>query len=155
MRNIFLKVFIAAAVSAIGMFGADGVIGTWKLNAAKSKSTSANPAKSQTDVREETADGGYKLTRTSELKDGTSSNYSVACKYDGKECPVTGASYDVVSSKRIDANTTTFETRKTGGKYHNYGKNVISKDGKTLTQTITGTDAEGKPMKITNVFDKQ
>ena len=96
----------------------------------------------------------FKLTMTSELKDGTSSNYSVACKYDGKECPVTGASYDVVSSKRIDANTTTFETRKTGGKYHNYGKTVISKDGK-LTQTITGTAAEGKPMKIMNVFDRQ
>jgi hypothetical protein len=155
MRNSFLKVIVVVAVTAIGMFGADNVSGTWKLNVAKSKSTSTNPVTSQTDVREATPDGGYKLTRTTQLKDGTSSNYSVTCKYDGKECPVTGAPYDVVSTKRIDANTTTFETRKTGGKYHNNGKNVISKDGKTLTQTITGTDAEGKPVKITNVFDKQ
>ena len=155
MRNIFLKVFIGAAVTAIGMFGADGVIGTLKLNAAKSKSTSANPAKSQTDVREETADGGAKLTRTRQLADGTTQNYSTTFKYDGKENPVTGGPYDFVSVKRIDANTTSFETRKTGGKYHMTGKNVVSKDGKTLTQTSKGTNAEGKPVTETLVFDKQ
>lgn len=155
MRNVLLKVFVVGAITAIGMFGADNVNGTWKLNVAKSKSTSTNPVISQTDVREATPDGGFKLTRTTQLKDGTPVHYSVTCKYDGKECPVTGAPYDFVSAKRIDANTTTFETRKTAGKYHNSGKNVISKDGKTLTQTITGTDAEGKPVKTTNVFDKQ
>jgi hypothetical protein len=43
----------------------------------------------------------------------------------------------------------------TGGKYHATGRNVISKDGKTMTQTATGTDAEGKPVSATTVFDKQ
>jgi hypothetical protein len=45
--------------------------------------------------------------------------------------------------------------KKTGGKYQVTGKNVISKDGKTLTQTAKGTSAEGKPEASTNVFDKQ
>jgi hypothetical protein len=45
--------------------------------------------------------------------------------------------------------------KKTGGKYHQTGKNVISKDGKTLTQTFKGTDADGKPVHGTNVYDKQ
>jgi hypothetical protein len=155
MRSVSARLFIGVAVTAIVLFGADSSEGTWKLNAAKSKSTSTNPVISQTDVREATPDGGAKLTRTAQLKDGTTNSYSTTFKYDGKENPVTGAPYDFVSVKRIDANTTTFETRKNGGKYHNIGKNVISKDGKTLTQTITGTDAEGKPVKITNVFDKQ
>ena len=35
------------------------------------------------------------------------------------------------------------------------GQNVISKDGKTLTQTSKGTSAEGKPEASTNVFDRQ
>jgi hypothetical protein len=155
MRSVLARLFIGGAVTAIAMFGADSSVGTWKLNAAKSKSTSTNPVVSQTDVREATPEGGFKLTRTTQLKDGTAANYTVTCKYDGKECPVTGAPYDVVSGKRIDANTTTFETKKTGRKLHNNGKNVISKDGKTLTQTITGTDAGGKSVKTTNVFDKQ
>jgi hypothetical protein len=42
----------------------------------------------------------------------------------------------------------TTEQKKTGGKYHTTGRTVISKDGKTLTITNKGTDAEGKP--ITN-----
>jgi len=35
------------------------------------------------------------------------------------------------------------------------GRNVISKDGKTMAQTSKGTDAEGKPVTQTLVFDKQ
>jgi hypothetical protein len=35
------------------------------------------------------------------------------------------------------------------------GNNVVSKDGKTLTQTSKGTNAEGKPVAETLVFDRQ
>jgi hypothetical protein len=35
------------------------------------------------------------------------------------------------------------------------GRTVISKDGKTLTQTAKGTDAEGKPVASTAVADRQ
>jgi len=106
-------------------------------------------------VREATPDGGLKLTRTGQLADGTPSNYSYTYKYDGKEYPVTGAPFDTISVKRIDANTTSWEVRKTGGKYHFTGRTFISKDGKTMTQTASGTDAEGKPVTQTIVFDRQ
>ena len=155
MRNIAAKLVIGVAITAIGMFGADSTVGTWKYNAAKSKTTNTNPIKSQTDVREATPDGGVKDTRTGQLMDGTPSNYTYTYKYDGKESPVTGAPFDTISVKRIDANTTSFEVKMTGGKYHLTCRNVISKDGKTLTQTSKGTDAEGKPVTSTIVFDKQ
>ena len=87
--------------------------------------------------------------------DGTPSSYTYTCKYDGKVCPVTGGPFDTITLKRIDANTTSFEVRKTGGKYHMTGRAVISKDGKTRTQTSKGTDAQGKPVAQTLVFDKQ
>jgi hypothetical protein len=45
--------------------------------------------------------------------------------------------------------------KKTGGKYHVTGRAVISKDGKTMTQTSSGTDAEGKPVTSTWVLDRQ
>jgi len=32
---------------------------------------------------------------------------------------------------------------------------VISGDGKTMTQTTSGVDAEGRPMTLKLVFDKQ
>jgi hypothetical protein len=155
MRNIVAKLVIGAAITTVGMFGADSSVGTWKYNAAKSKTTSTNPTKSQTDVREATPDGGVKITRTGQLTDGTSADSSFTYKYDGKEYPVTGGSFDTISVKRINANTTSWVASKTGGKYHVIGRTVISPDGKTLTQTSKGTDAEGKPVTQTLVFDKQ
>ena len=155
MRRTTAQLFIGMAITAIGMFGADSSLGTWKFNAAKSKSTSANPIKSQTDVREATPDGGVKVTRTGQMLDGTPSNYSYTYKYDGKEYPATGGPFDTISVKRIDANTTSYEVRKTGGKYYGAGRNVISRDGMTLTQISKGTDAEGRPVTYTAVFDRQ
>ena len=157
MRNILVKVLIGTAITAIGMFGADSSAATWKFNAAKSKTTSTNPIKSQTDVRESTPDGGVKVTRTGQFKDGTSNEGTYSYKYDGKEfsTAATGLPFDKISVKRTDANTTSWEVKKTGGKYHATGQNVISKDGKTLTQASKGTDAEGKPTATTLVFDKQ
>ena len=94
MRNILGKLFIGMAITAIAMFGADNSIGTWKRNVGKSKLTPplANPIKSLT-LTYEAMDGGIKLTATGERKDGTAINSSYTAKYDGKEYPVTGATW--------------------------------------------------------------
>jgi hypothetical protein len=57
--------------------------------------------------------------------------------------------------RQIDANTFTFETKKPGGKYHNKGRSVISKDGKTMTTTTQGTDSEGKLTSGKYIYEKQ
>jgi hypothetical protein len=157
MKKIVAKLLVALAALAITAavgFGADTTVGTWKLNAAKSKFTGSYVVKSQTDVREATPDG-VKVTRTGQLADGTAVKGSFNYKYDGKEYPATGLQFDVLSVKRVDANTVTFDVKKTGGKYYVTGQNVVSADGKTMTQTAKGTDAEGKPISSTVVFDKQ
>jgi hypothetical protein len=158
MKKIVTNLLVALAALAITgvvAFSADSTVGTWKLNAAKSKFTGSYVVKSQTDVREATPDGGVKVSRTGQLADGTAVKGSFAYKYDGKEYPATGLAFDVLSVKRVDANTVTFDVQKTGGKYHVTGQNVVSADGKTMTQTAKGTDAEGKPISSTVVFDKQ
>ena len=155
MRRIAAKLLIGVAVTAIGMFGADVSAGTWKYSIGQSTTTSANPIKSQTDVREITAEGGVKITRSGELTDGTKVDYSMSFAYDGKAYPVTGAPFDTITASRVDANTTSFAVKKTGGKYHVTGRTVVSKNGKTLVQTSKGTDAAGKPISSRIVFDKQ
>jgi hypothetical protein len=151
MRRIVAQVVIGLAVTVIGMFAADSSVGTWKFNPAKS---TGSTLKGRTDVREATPDGGVKVTRTEESAGGSSdSTYSY--KYDGKAYPATGGQFDTLSVKRADANTTTWEAKKTGGKFHQKGRNVVSKDGKTLTQTFKGTDADGKPVHGANVYDRQ
>ena len=156
MRSILAKAFIGLAIASIGMFGANNEIGTWKMNVAKSKFTPAdsNPIKSLTSVRE-AIDGGVKVTSTGERQDGTAINSSSSVKYDGKEYPVTGAAWDTISVKQKDANTFTVELKKTGGKYHTTGRLVISKDGKTMTITSKGTNAEGQPISSTQIYEKQ
>lgn len=156
MRKIVANLLIGTAITAIGLFGADSFLGTWKWNPAKSKITGDYPVKSRTEVWAATPDGGVKVTRTQQDANGATINFTYTFKYDGKEYPVRGGPFDTVSAKRIDANTASFEViRKIDGMYHQTGRNVISKDGKTRTLTAKGTDAAGKPIVATVVFDKQ
>jgi hypothetical protein len=113
MQRIAAKLIVGMAITAMGMFGADSSVGTWKLNVAKS--TVASNLKSRTDVRVAMPDGGVKVTRTDQLTTGASSDSTYTYKYDGKEYPATGGQFDTISVKRIDANTTSWEVKKTGG----------------------------------------
>ena len=154
VANVSMLLTVLAATAAV-TFAADSSVGTWKLNAAKSTFSGSYVVKSQTDVREATSEGGVKVTRDAELGNGTTVKGSFIYNYDGKEYPATGLAFDSLSVKRLDANTAAFEVKKTGGKYHVTGQSVISADGKTMTQTATGTDAEGNAISSTAVFDKQ
>jgi hypothetical protein len=61
---------------------------------------------------------------------------------------------DTISMKRIDANTTE-RTYKKAVKVTSTSRRVVSRDGKTLTLTNKGTDAQGKPTSSVAVYDKQ
>jgi hypothetical protein len=155
MRRILSKTFLVLAITAIAAFGADNSLGTWKLNVEKSKYTPAPlPIKSLTSMRE-AADGGVKTTTTGEQANGTPINSTSTIKYDGKDYPVTGAPWDTVRVKQINANTFTGESKQSNGKYHSTGRTVISKDGKTMTTTTKGTNADGVAFAGTLVYDKQ
>jgi hypothetical protein len=154
MRNILTKLLVGLAITVSGALAADNSLGTWKLNMEKSKFSPSAPIKSLT-VTREASEVGVKQTSAGERADGAPINSSYTAKYDGKEYPVTGAAYDVVSIKQVNANTYTVTQKKTGGKYNQTGRNVVAKDGKTMTSTRKGTDAEGKASTATMVFEKQ
>ena len=158
MRLGFSTAVVIMTTMAMGILAAENSIGTWTRNTEKSKYNPVppNPFKSQTMVRE-AIDGGVKITSKGQRMDGTPVDTTYTLKYDGKAVPVTGtgSQFDTISMKQVDANTFTSETRKTGGKYHTTGRTVISKDGKTMTNTSKGTDADGKPISFTIVYDKQ
>jgi hypothetical protein len=84
-------------------------------------------------------------------------NASYTAKYDGSPTEVTGsgAPYDSIAVKQVHADTFTYEARQTNGKYHASGRTVISRDGKTMTTTAKGRDANGAPMALTLVYEKQ
>jgi hypothetical protein len=158
MRRIFsLALIVLAISSAAAAFGADNSLGTWKVNIEKTKHTPAPwPVKTVTTVRE-AVPGGVKVRDTGERTDGTAINASYTAKYDGSPSPVSGQGlpYDSVSLKQVDANTFVYDAKKTDGKWHAHGRLTISPDGKTLFLSVRGTDADGKPMMLRSVYDKQ
>src|SRR5712692_8466037 len=123
----FIKV-IGMLALGMSLWAADPTIGTWKLNAGKSKYAPGPPPKSATITYEETADG---IKRTGESVDaeGKATSFSYTAKYDGKDYPVSGSDlYDTISLKRINDHTTEANLKKSG-KVVTHARRVVSKDG--------------------------
>jgi len=153
-----LTVLVFFTVTAMA---ADMLVGTWKLNVAKSK-YSPGPAPQSNTVKFEGTDGGIKLTADGVDSQGRKTHNEYTAKYDGKDNPTKPMldgkpnpnAADSVAYKKIDDYT--YEaTAKLKGKTLNVAKHVISKDGKTRTVTTTGTNAQGQTLNDVTVFEKQ
>jgi hypothetical protein len=133
----------------------DPFVGTWKLDVSKSK-YSPGPAPKGSTVTYEAAGPAYKVSVKTEPASGPAQEWSYTTTLDGKDSPITGSNpnADTIAAKRIDANTIEIVSKK-GGKVTITARIVISADGKTRTNTQTGTDAAGQ--KVTNVlvFERQ
>jgi hypothetical protein len=158
MRKILsLALFALALTATATAWGQDNSVGTWKANVAKSKYTPAPWPVTSLTVTREAAPGGIKVTNIGTRSDGSAINATYTAKYDGSSTEVTGqgAPYDSMSVKQVDANTFTYQAKNSKTKYHATGRVVISADGKTMTTTASGADADGKPMTMKLVYDKQ
>jgi hypothetical protein len=140
-----LVLALAVIASAVDPF-----VGTWKMNAAKSKSG----PKSLTMTIE--AQGNvYKTVEDIVDADGKTIHCSWTNAYDGKNYPVTGNSrIDTVSATKPNPNTVTYVFKKNGKKIES-GQAVISKDGKTYTSIGSAKDANGQALNYTVFMEKQ
>jgi hypothetical protein len=135
----------------------DPLIGTWKENTAKSK-YSLGPALQSRMLTFEAQGNGVKASAEGTAADGSHFAYSYTANFDGNDNPVSGTGVpsgaDTLALKRINRNTTE-ATLKKAGKVIRTGRLVVSKDGKMLTITAKGTNANGQPGSDAIVFDKQ
>ena len=129
-------------------------VGTWKLNVAKSKFSPGPAPKSQTVVFA-AAGAGVKVSLEGVGADGSKVAQVYTANYDGKDVPLTGSTTtDTVSLKRINA-TTVERTDKKGGKVVQTITRVVSADGKSMTITTKGTNAQGQAVNNVGVYEKQ
>ena len=153
-----LGVIVGSIVIALGT-GAQAqapkaLIGTWKLNVAKSRFNPGPAPKAMTIVYS-AAGEGVKIVADITPAEGAAQHWEMGGKYDGKENPVTGnPAADTVSFKKTDDRTGD-STFKKDGKVTATNHRVLSADGKTLTITSKGVTADGKPRSDVQVFDKQ
>ena len=159
-RTLTLGVVLAlAAVLAADALKAsaqatDPRIGTWKMNPGKSK-YDPGPAPQSLTVKVEPAGQGEKVTAEFVNADGTRATTVYTASFDGKDSPLTGSQIaNTVALKRVDPRTTV-RTDKKDGKVVQTLTRVVAPDGKTMTVTGKGTNAQGQAVNNLIVFDKQ
>jgi len=151
-----LSAILIADVATLSAQGKDPRVGTWMLNVAKSKYSPGPAPQSQTLTVEAVGNNGEKITSEVVAADGKRTTTTYTANFDGKDYPLTGSAVgaDKVSLKRINARTTE-RTDKKDGKVMTHITRVVSPDGKTMTATVKGTNAEGQPVNNVVVFEKQ
>ena len=141
--------FVGVAVS----FADNPNMGTWKLNEAKSK-IPPGFVKNTTVVYQAAGDS-VKVTTDGTDRNDNPSHTEWTGKIDGKDYPLTGdPAADSRSYKKIDDHTMALANKK-DGKVVASGRIVISADGKSRTLHLVGTDAAGKKVTSSAVYDKQ
>ena len=151
-----LSVAVGCVVVSMGVGAlAQSNVGTWAMNVAKSKYSNNNPPKSATLKIE--ASGNVTVTTVDVVAaDGSTQHWTYRSAYDGRDVPISGnnPNADTASRRRVSP-TTTETTFKKGGKVSTINTAVVSSDGKIMTITAKGTDAQGKAVLNVQVYEKK
>ena len=154
MRKALLLLAVLGLTSSL--WAADPIIGSWKVNIAKSKFPSPQLTPTEhTEVYREIDDGQIELTYRSIKRDG-SSNLEVMI------FPSTGGAVSILKGaiagrSYIETKITPNEWYATGledGKQIFFLHKVVSKDGKTMTQTSRSME-QGVAREYILVYEKQ
>src|SRR5262245_18737063 len=149
---VFGGALVAALSTVAAAQGPVPGLGSWKLNVAKSKFSPGPPPKSTT-VTFTAAGQGVKAVIDGVGPTGPI-HWEYTADFDGKPHPVTGnPDGDMVVAKRVNA--TTIETTYTlKGKQTTVNTRVIAADGKSMTVTSKGTNAQGQKVDNMQTFEK-
>jgi hypothetical protein len=151
----FVAVTLLAFACAGRVLAQNPLVGTWKLNVAKSKYNPGPAPKSMTRTVE--ADGDkVKYTFEGVAADGSPVSYSFTVAVDGKDYPITGATpsgADAISVKQTGSKSSE-ATFKKAGKPILIAKVRISADGKVTTITQASAPGAGS-VNNTLIFEKQ
>jgi len=158
MRKMLLValgvVLVVVDIVSVSAQTSDPRTGTWKLNVETSKFSPGPPPQSLT-VKVEPSGQGEKVSTEGVNADGTRTATQYTANFDSKDNPLTGSQIaDTVSLKRIDQRTSERTDKKAGAVAQTL-RRVVSQDGKMITVTVKGKNAQGQDVNNTLVFEKQ
>jgi len=142
---------LALGVAAVAQ-ATDPLVGTWKLDVAKS-TYKPGPAPKSATVVIDAAGKGIKVAVDAVMADGPL-KWGYTSARDGKDAPVTGHPFYESAAATQTSPTEGTIVYKRADKTVATTKTVVSKDGKTLTVTSKGTDAKGEFNNV-GVYTKQ
>lgn len=152
MKKIVLSLALLGLTGSL--LAADASLGTWKMNMSKSKFSPGPAPKSVTATYSE--DGGWIVVKTEGMdSDGKAISRTGRYKRDGNDYPYEGPNgKGMINLKQTDDRHIMAVTKlEAGGTITS--RTVISKDGKTRTQTSTGTNSKGEKVDTVTVFERQ
>jgi hypothetical protein len=154
MKTKVMLVAAALCMNALVLgFADDPNVGSWKLNAAKSKLVAGMAQ--NTSVVYTAAGDSFKCVVDGVDAKGSPAHNEWVGKFDGKDYPVKGdATADSRSLKLIKAGHYALANKK-DGKTTLEGTVDFSADLKTRTLVTHGTDAAGKKVTATSVYERQ
>ena len=152
MRKCAYAIWLAAALLASVVLAAQAdqnnpFTGTWKLNVAKSKISPGPAPKSET----VTIAPDRKVSVETVDADGKTINWSYN-PAENTAVPIEGMENSTVVEKL--AGNTVDHTWKMGNGTET-GHGVVSKNGKTMKYTLTGTNSQGQKVHGVYIFEKQ
>jgi hypothetical protein len=146
---------LALAVIPTAAQTTEPIVGTWKLDPAKS-TYKPGPAPKSSTIVVTPAGKGVKVAVDAVNADGSPLKWGFTTLRDGKEeAPVTGnPMFDTVTASRESAHAGT-NIYKKAGKVVITTKVAIAPDGKSMTVTTTGTDPKGQALNNVVLYTKQ
>lgn len=147
-----LSAVVLCLVASTVCFAQEPVMGTWKLNEAKSKLVPGIP-KNHTVIYEAAGDM-IKVTVDGTDSTGQPTHNEWTGMFDGKDYAVTGDPNSDMRSYRKQGARTLILTIKKEGKVTITGRIVTSANGKMRTVSTRGTDAAGKKFTQVAAYDK-
>ena len=155
MRHLLIaSTFAVALASTFAVAQTPSVMpGEWTLDVSKSSFSPGPAPKSQHAVLT-AIPNGIRTSADRVEADGKRVHFEWNGTFDGKDQPVLGdPARDHVSVKKIDDYTIEV-TNKKDGKVTTLLRAVYAKDGKSRTETTTGTNAQGKPVRNVTYWTK-
>lgn len=155
LRNVFLWT-MALLFAASGAARADGTgvfIGTWQLNAAKSRLQAG--AERDSTVIYKTLGDSVTCTIDGHGGDGQPIHNSWTGKFDGKFYPVIGDPSVDMRSYRLIRSHILSATEMKSGKVVGRARVMVSEDGKTRTVTVHNTGANGATITTIAVYNRE
>jgi hypothetical protein len=132
---------------------ADVMPGKWTLDPARSTFVPGPSPKSQVATLTAVPNGMRTVADRIEA-DGSTTHFEWTGTFDGKDNPVVGdPNRDAVSVRKLDAYRLQI-TNKKGGKVTTTIRAVYARDGKSRTETTTGTTAAGQQVRNVTVWSK-
>lgn len=146
---------LLATLPGPGLAQTNPLVGTWRLDVLRSTYIPGPAPRSGTLTFQR---AGENLIATNEgvTSQGDATRFVFMHTYDGEPHPTTGSPdvLDASAYARVDGNTVIF-TRMKAGKLIAVGTQVLSPNGRTLTFTTNGIDANGQALRTVTVYEKQ